>query len=90
MFNISDIIESNGKTVKENNMNKKHNIPIGCLVEDIETGIRLFVVYHNRDCDGTPLYCLSHDKDDIIQNKIGFGNDKWIMGYPEYCLKIIK
>lgn len=43
------------KTGKEVNAEKIHKIPIGALVE-IKTGVRLFVVYHGRDCDQTPLY----------------------------------
>ena len=69
IVNVADIIEENGKTVRENNQNKKHSIPIGSLVEikpdtgpDHE-GIRLFVVDYTRDCDGTPLYSLSFNKD---------------------------
>lgn len=46
----------------------QHNIPLGSIVEivfqdsdnDSDTfGLRLFVVQHTRDCDGTPLYGLS-------------------------------
>lgn len=65
---VGDIVETNGKTVKENNLNKNHNIPLKSLVEIVnmeeneegsENGLRLFVVGHSRDCDGTPLYDLS-------------------------------
>lgn len=69
MMNISDIVESNGKTVKQNKMEQSHTIPLGSLVEilggenDEDTGLRLFVVNHSRDCDGTPLYGLSFKKD---------------------------
>lgn len=69
MMNVSDIVESNGKTVKQNNMAQSHTIPLGSLVEilgsenDDDTGLRLFVVHHGRDCDGTPLYGLSLKKD---------------------------
>lgn len=69
MMNVSDIVESNGKTVKKNNMEKSHTIPLGSLVEilgddnDDDTGLRLFVVDHSRDGDGTPLYGLSFKKD---------------------------
>jgi hypothetical protein len=70
---ISDIKQENGKTWKENNLAIQHEIPIGSLVEityDSEYdepdekvfGLRLFVVNHSRDCDGTPLYDLSFDK----------------------------
>lgn len=69
---VSDIVEENGKTVKENNLSVQHDIPIGSLVEitydsqyeepdEKVCGLRLFVVNHSRDCDGTPLYDLSFD-----------------------------
>ena len=68
LVNVADIVEENGKTIKENNMQKQHSIAIGTLVEvniDYleEHGIRLFVCSHDRDCDGTPLYTLSFDKE---------------------------
>lgn len=69
MMNVSDIVESNGKSVKQNNLEQDHTIPLGSLVEilgsdsDDDTGLRLFVVDHGRDCDGTPLYGLSLKKD---------------------------
>ena len=64
-----DLVEENGKTVRENNMAIKHKIPIGTLVDVkydewygdgacSKVHARLFVVEHNRDCDGTPLYGL--------------------------------
>ncbi len=69
IIKFSDIVEENGKTIKENNMEIKHNIPIGSLVEvkyDRWHGkgacekvhARLWVISHDRDCDGTPLYSL--------------------------------
>ena len=72
MIFIGDIVESNGRTVKENNLSISYNIPLGSLVEitneDEDSGVRLFVVSHDRDCDGTPLYGLSFDKN--VQEKI--------------------
>ena len=66
---VSDIREANGKTIRENNLEKEHQIPVGALVEityedyadeeDPVNGLRLYVVNHSRDCDGTPLYDLS-------------------------------
>lgn len=67
---VSNIVEENGKTVHQNNMEKEHAVPIGTLVEityeneyeeedERVKGLRLFVVDHQRDCDGTPLYGLS-------------------------------
>lgn len=70
---VSEIVQSNGKTWKENNLSIKHDIPLGTLVEIVYKceyeenfestyGLRLFVVNHSRDCDGTPLYDMSFDK----------------------------
>jgi hypothetical protein len=71
--NFADLTEANGKTIRENNRAIGHELPLGALVE-ITTdcpigefgsnykGIRLFVVAHKRDCDGSPLYSLSFDQ----------------------------
>ena len=69
IVNVKNIVEENGKTIKENNMEKIHNIPIGSLVEVkydkwggegscLKIHARLWVVKHTRDCDGEPLYSL--------------------------------
>ena len=71
---LHDIVEANGKTIKENNLELIHHIPIGTLVEICydswfgdgaceKVQARLWVVYHARDCDGTPLYILSRIPD---------------------------
>ena len=67
---VSEIVEANGKTVRENNLSEMHTIALGTLVEvkdDSEdenmNGVRMFVVNHSRDCDGTPLYDLSAYRD---------------------------
>ncbi len=69
---VVDIVESNGKTIRQNNLAQQHNIALGSLVEIVAPdseyddnptyGLRLFVVNHSRDCDGTPLYDLSFNK----------------------------
>ena len=70
IINFSSIVEDNGKTIKENNMKKTHNIPLNTLVEvdydkyfgngvRIKGKARMFVVECGRDCDGTPLYWLA-------------------------------
>lgn len=64
---VGNIVESNGKTWKENNLAKSHNITLGTLVEVYwengdYNGVRMFVVSHDRDYDGTPLYSLSFNK----------------------------
>lgn len=63
---VGDLVEANGKTVRENNLNAEHTIPLGAIVEvsaECVTShrLRMFVVQHSRDCDGTPLYSLSFD-----------------------------
>jgi hypothetical protein len=91
---IHDLIEENGKTIKENNLELKHNIPVGTLVEVINIekykGVRLYVVFHARDCDGTPLYCLCANRTDIKQENGGFFNYGWINGLDEKSLKILE
>lgn len=97
---VSDLTNpKTGKTYKEENLEKKHNIELGTLVEvDFDDpdkkGLRLFVVRHDRDCDGTPLYSLSFNKnwkeiEDSIIPKIAFRMEL-DSGYSESCLKIIK
>lgn len=90
---IHDLIDSRdpqGRTYKEINLAKQHNIPIGTLVESIESGVRMFVVYHHRDCDGTPLYCLGPRKDDTVLEDKRFWNRLWWSGHPEYSLEVVK
>lgn len=81
VINVSDIVEANGKTWRENNLAIKHSIPIGTLVEvkfDSWFGegacwkvhARLWVVAHTRDCDGTPLYSLSRWRDPILATSV--------------------
>ena len=94
---IGDIVEENGKTVKENNLEKKHNIPIGSLVEVKSSEwygdgacerweARLWVVNHSRDCDGTQLYILGRDKDNEICKRYGYSRG----GFSEESLKVIE
>lgn len=94
-MNVSDIVESNGKTIYANNMEKKHNIPLGALVEvkydewygDGACAIihaRLWVVSRVRDCDGTPLYWLSHHRrsvgiDEDTEQPTGEGFDELLL-----------
>lgn len=103
LINIADIKNpETGKTFREENESKVHNIPIGALVEvDFDDscsdrplkGLRLFVVAHNRDCDGTPLYSLSFNKN---WNPNMYGEQYKLFttfsidsGYSEESLKII-
>lgn len=92
-----------GKTFREENNEKKHNIPLGALVEvdfddthceSPKSGLRLFVVSHDRDCDGTPLYSLSFNKDWKMQPSKFIPKIAYLMekdsGYSEKVLKVIK
>jgi hypothetical protein len=81
IINIADLPADpnnpDGHTIREENAKLKHNIPIGAVVKvNIDTCFgnntfimgtaQLFVVGHNRDCDGTPLYSLaSHKLEDL-------------------------
>jgi hypothetical protein len=89
---ICDIVspsDPQGRTYRQINAAKKHNIPVGALVEIIETGVRLFVVRHSRDCDQTPLYCLAVDQSDTVQHDPRFYNDSWQNGYAEVSLRVV-
>lgn len=90
--NIADTVNpETGKTYREENHEKTHNIPLHSLVETGE-GLRLWVVEHSRDCDGTPLYSLSFNKEwseDMAMSTIAVRFNK-SGGHPEEDLKIIK
>lgn len=69
--NIADLPNpETGKTYRQENLERQHQIPVGSLVEVKfrqwfgngacwKVHARLWVVQHTRDCDGTPLYSLS-------------------------------
>lgn len=69
----SIVIPETGKTTRQANLEKVHTVPLGSLVQ-LETGVRLFVVEHVRDFDGTPLYNLCHDKDWEEGEDVQLGN----------------
>lgn len=62
---LHHIVGEDGLSEKERNTKKPHAIPLYSLVEiqynSEEDGLRLYVQGHTRDCDGTPLYDLTHD-----------------------------
>jgi hypothetical protein len=67
VMSISDVVEANGKTVRQNNLEIKHKIPLDTLVEvncdyHDSHGVRGYIASHDRDCDGTPLYSLAWKK----------------------------
>lgn len=78
-----------GRTYKQINAEKEHAYPVGALVEVVDTGIRLFVVLLSRDCDMSPLYWLSPDRDDTVQENKIMANRKWDGAYSEDSLIVI-
>ena len=90
LISIHGLIDPNdpqGRTYKQINATNNHAIPIGALVEDTDTGVRLFVAKHTRDCDMTPLYSLSpypHSEEDAYRTKY-----KRVHGYSEEHLEVI-
>jgi hypothetical protein len=81
---LRNMVEENGKTIKQNNMERTHGITVGSLVET-EEGLRLFVVLCGRDCDGTPLYWLGM--------RWGEEREDWdqrLGGYPEESLTVVE
>ncbi len=87
-----------GNTYKEDNLKIVHKIPIGTLVEcKFDTWhrggaceknhVRLWVVRHSRDCDGTPLYSISRWKGTWPEME-PFGGTHH--NFPEYMLTPIK
>jgi len=65
MVNIADLTNpETGRTIRQENLKKQHNIPVDTLVEilgdenDEYSGMRLYINEHTRDCDGTPIYLL--------------------------------
>lgn len=74
LINIADLTDQNdpqGRTYREVNNAMQHAFAIGDLVE-LDNGVRLFVAKQTRDCDGTPLYSMTH-KSDGEASLHGFG-----------------
>jgi len=88
IHNLVDPNDPMGRTYKEVNAGKAHKFPIGALVEDQVSGVRLFVVGYARDCDMTPLYTLSpyHPKEENEYKR----DFKRLHGYDEETLVVIK
>jgi hypothetical protein len=101
IVNIADLkdpADPLGRSYREVNRARAHAIPVGALVEirsDPEcpsamAGVRLFVVMHSRDCDGTPLYELCADPRDTVQANPRLRNARWYGGYGEESLTVIR
>lgn len=92
IINIADLRDPNdaeGRSYRQVNATKTHKYPIGALVE-FNHGPRLWVVYHGRDCDQTPLYCLSFDPHDTQKESDNFYNRNWVTGISEESLTFIR
>lgn len=80
---FGDIVEDNGKTIRENNLEKKHKLKVGdrvrVQVNDDSDSIMTFVCHLGRDCDGTPLYytCGLAALREIRANPSLFGDIVW-------------
>ena len=98
IINIADLpSDISGKTWRQKNREIKHKIPIDTLVEvlgnvdDANYGIRLYVCKYQRDCDETPLYGLTWNKNDYNRFKnTKYESHYFTGGYPESALRIIK
>jgi len=89
IHDLKDPSDPQGRSYKQVNAEKTHAIPIGSLVE-LPEGVRLFVASHERDCDQTPLYWLTPDYDDFVREREGWANPKWIGGYSDTSLVVIR
>ena len=96
LINIADLVDpGTGKTYRQMNLEKRHNIPTGALVEICDCGVRLFVAWQGRDCDGTPLYWLTPKREAIRWDNTHapFGEytlGACIGGYSEVSLREIR
>lgn len=82
MISISDLKDPDdyqGRTYREVNNSTQHSFDAGDLVE-LENGVRLFVSKQTRDCDGTPLYSMSHKSN----------GDASLHGFSEDDLRLVK
>lgn len=91
---IHDLVEENGRTIRENNLAINHHISIGSLVENIDEDsdyyhMRFYIVEHIRDCDGTPLYVLGNKSQIGIDLKEPENRRKLFIGFGEDSLKEI-
>lgn len=101
-YNIAGTnIQNFSKWSRENIPKPDHQIPIGTLVEvkfDEWFGdgacwkvhARLWVVSHDRDCDGTPLYALSKHRDIDRHDKSTWAMGVLFCGYDEESLTPIE
>lgn len=83
-INVADIVDNTDpkkRTFRQINAEMTHAIPIGALVE-LDSGVRMFVASHDRDCDMTPLYSLAPTMES--------SRWEWFSGLAEENLKIVE
>lgn len=69
IISLHNVPLPSGKTIREENLAIAHSFPLVTLVEVIpipgfssaDEGLRLFIHSQIRDCNGAPLYTLTHD-----------------------------
>lgn len=90
-LDCGDTLESNGSTIKENNItDKPHEIPMGTLVEvDLcdspYHGTKAFIVDQTRDCNGNPTYSIGlkdYQKDLVETSSF---RDSWLNLVKSSC-----
>jgi hypothetical protein len=82
MIIVADLKDTNdpdGRSYREINNATAHNFNIGQLVE-LDNGVRMFIAKQTRDCDGTPLYCLTAEEN---QEYAQANHYSWVHGYSE-------
>lgn len=94
IITFSSIMEDNGRTIRENNLDKEHLYQIGEVVEvdldlsrpghddGIDINLKgictLYVVGHGRDCDGAPLYSISDIPVEFPDGTSSFSHEKLV------------
>ncbi|MFL6600794.1 MAG: hypothetical protein ACJ8R9_05630 [Steroidobacteraceae bacterium] len=89
LADLPDPSDPKDRSRRELNAAKCHRIPLGTLV-DLEDGLRLYVVYHGRDCDNTPFYWLSPNAEDINWQPSQFFPSHFLGGFAQENLIVIR
>jgi len=80
---LKDPDDPKGRSYRQVNNATPHSLGLGVLVE-LENGARLFTAKHTRDCDGTPLYSLTHESQD---GEYPLNEMYWTHGHSEDGIK---
>ena len=103
ILTLHDIVDpKTGTTIKEENLKIKHNIPLYTKVKylartgqydeqgnDVREEVTKYVLYHARDCDGTPLYVIGEKDQPVWEIENKFYNRYVIKGIAEKWLTIV-